>query len=186
MRSKRPGSATSAPRRGPSGTSAGEAPSAARGAASGRPRRVDRRRLDDHAAAREEPVPDRRAQLRAQGAGVRASPACSRRCWRSERILEIYLNSVEWGEGVFGAEAAARHYFRIGAGALAPLAVGAARGHAAGAQALREATAFGLCRRPRRDDRRADGAVEPLSARVRPSRARNGLIGRCVAVGATP
>lgn len=27
------------------------------------------------------------------------------------RILEIYLNSVEWGEGVFGAEAAARHYF---------------------------------------------------------------------------
>ena len=29
-----------------------------------------------------------------------------------ERILEIYLNNVEWGEGVFGAEAAARHYFR--------------------------------------------------------------------------
>ena len=25
-----------------------------------------------------------------------------------ERILEIYLNSVEWGEGVFGAEAAAQ------------------------------------------------------------------------------
>ena len=34
------------------------------------------------------------------------------------RILEIYLNSVEWGEGVFGAEAAARHYFRKGAGQL--------------------------------------------------------------------
>ena len=29
-----------------------------------------------------------------------------------ERILEIYLNSVEWGEGVFGAQAASRHYFR--------------------------------------------------------------------------
>lgn len=29
-----------------------------------------------------------------------------------ERILEIYLNSVEWGEGVFGAEAAAQAYFR--------------------------------------------------------------------------
>jgi monofunctional biosynthetic peptidoglycan transglycosylase len=28
-----------------------------------------------------------------------------------QRILEIYLNSVEWGQGVFGAEAAARHYF---------------------------------------------------------------------------
>jgi monofunctional biosynthetic peptidoglycan transglycosylase len=37
-----------------------------------------------------------------------------------ERILEIYLNSVEWGEGVFGAEAAARHYFHVGAGALSP------------------------------------------------------------------
>ena len=32
-----------------------------------------------------------------------------------QRILEIYLNHVEWGEGVFGAEAAARHYFHIGA-----------------------------------------------------------------------
>lgn len=28
------------------------------------------------------------------------------------RILEIYLNNVEWGEGVFGAQAAAEHYFR--------------------------------------------------------------------------
>jgi monofunctional glycosyltransferase len=35
-----------------------------------------------------------------------------------ERILEIYLNNVEWGEGVFGAEAAARHYFRIPAASL--------------------------------------------------------------------
>ena len=34
------------------------------------------------------------------------------------RILEIYLNHVEWGEGVFGAEAAAQHYFRKGAGQL--------------------------------------------------------------------
>lgn len=34
------------------------------------------------------------------------------------RILEIYLNSVEWGEGVFGAEAAAQHYFRKSASAL--------------------------------------------------------------------
>jgi len=35
-----------------------------------------------------------------------------------QRILEIYLNSVEWGEGLFGAEAAARHYFRTGAQSL--------------------------------------------------------------------
>ena len=35
-----------------------------------------------------------------------------------QRILEIYLNSVEWGQGIFGAEAAARHYFHIDANAL--------------------------------------------------------------------
>ena len=38
-----------------------------------------------------------------------------------QRILEIYLNSVEWGEGVFGAEAAAQHYFRKPAAKLTPL-----------------------------------------------------------------
>lgn len=35
-----------------------------------------------------------------------------------ERILGIYLNSVEWGEGVFGAEAAAQHYYRKSASQL--------------------------------------------------------------------
>ncbi len=35
-----------------------------------------------------------------------------------ERILEVYLNSVEWGEGVFGAEAAAQHYYRKSASRL--------------------------------------------------------------------
>jgi monofunctional glycosyltransferase len=35
-----------------------------------------------------------------------------------QRILEIYLNNVEWGEGVFGAEAAAHHYFHIGANGI--------------------------------------------------------------------
>ena len=34
------------------------------------------------------------------------------------RILELYLNHVEWGEGIFGAEAAARHYFRKSAADL--------------------------------------------------------------------
>jgi monofunctional biosynthetic peptidoglycan transglycosylase len=37
-----------------------------------------------------------------------------------QRILEIYLNHVEWGEGVFGAEAAARHYFGKSAAQLSP------------------------------------------------------------------
>ena len=34
------------------------------------------------------------------------------------RILEIYLNVIEWGNGVFGAEAAARHYFKTSASGL--------------------------------------------------------------------
>jgi len=36
------------------------------------------------------------------------------------RILEIYLNVAEWGEGIFGAEAAARHHFGVPAAALTP------------------------------------------------------------------
>jgi monofunctional glycosyltransferase len=36
------------------------------------------------------------------------------------RILELYLNVAEWGEGVFGAEAAARHYYRTSAANLGP------------------------------------------------------------------
>ena len=35
-----------------------------------------------------------------------------------QRILEIYLNIIEWGNGVFGAEAAARHYFKVSAAQL--------------------------------------------------------------------
>ena len=35
-----------------------------------------------------------------------------------ERIFEIYLNVVEWGAGVFGAEAAARHYYGVSAASL--------------------------------------------------------------------
>ncbi|WP_317202463.1 monofunctional biosynthetic peptidoglycan transglycosylase [Janthinobacterium sp.] len=35
-----------------------------------------------------------------------------------ERIFEIYLNVVEFGSGIFGAEAAARHYYGIGAAGL--------------------------------------------------------------------
>ncbi|MBU1213714.1 MAG: monofunctional biosynthetic peptidoglycan transglycosylase [Gammaproteobacteria bacterium] len=35
-----------------------------------------------------------------------------------QRIFEIYLNVIEWGNGVFGAEAAARHYFGVSASKL--------------------------------------------------------------------
>ena len=46
--------------------------------------------------------------------------------WRMEqvlskkRILELYLNVVEWGDGIFGAEAASRHYFEKPASELSP------------------------------------------------------------------
>lgn len=39
-------------------------------------------------------------------------------CMDKRRILEIYLNVIEWGDGVFGAEAAAQHYYRTSAAKL--------------------------------------------------------------------
>ena len=38
--------------------------------------------------------------------------------WGKQRIIEVYLNVVEWGPGIYGAEAAARHYFHKPAAAL--------------------------------------------------------------------
>jgi monofunctional glycosyltransferase len=35
-----------------------------------------------------------------------------------DRILELYLNSVEWGPGVWGIDAAARHHYGVGADGL--------------------------------------------------------------------
>ncbi|MBM4135804.1 MAG: monofunctional biosynthetic peptidoglycan transglycosylase [Nitrospira sp.] len=46
--------------------------------------------------------------------------------WRMERvlskkrILELYLNVVEWGEGIFGVEAASRHYYGKSSSELTP------------------------------------------------------------------
>jgi len=39
---------------------------------------------------------------------------------KKARILELYLNLIEWGDGIYGAEAAARTYFQASAGALGP------------------------------------------------------------------
>ena len=40
--------------------------------------------------------------------------------WDKRRILEVYLNVVEWGNGVFGCEAAAQRYYRVSAAQLTP------------------------------------------------------------------
>ena len=63
------------------------------------------------------------------------------------RILEIYLNVAEWGDGVFGAEAAARHYWGVAASQLDP---------------TQAATMAAMLPRPRFYDRHRDS---PLLAR---------------------
>lgn len=40
--------------------------------------------------------------------------------WDKQRILEVYLNIAEWGVGVFGIEAASRHYYGVSAARLNP------------------------------------------------------------------
>jgi monofunctional biosynthetic peptidoglycan transglycosylase len=40
--------------------------------------------------------------------------------WSKRRILEVYLNVVEWGNGIFGCEAAARRYYGIPASRVGP------------------------------------------------------------------
>ncbi|HEX3700554.1 MAG TPA: monofunctional biosynthetic peptidoglycan transglycosylase [Phenylobacterium sp.] len=40
--------------------------------------------------------------------------------WGKPRIMEVYLNSIEWGPGVYGAEAAAQHNFKVSAARLSP------------------------------------------------------------------
>jgi monofunctional biosynthetic peptidoglycan transglycosylase len=40
--------------------------------------------------------------------------------WSKRRILEVYLNIIEWGNGIYGAEAAARRYYKTSAAGLGP------------------------------------------------------------------
>ena len=40
--------------------------------------------------------------------------------WPKRRILEVYLNVIEWGNGIYGAEAAARRYYKTSAAGLGP------------------------------------------------------------------
>ena len=66
------------------------------------------------------------------------------------RILEIYLNVIEWGNGVFGAEAAARRYFGAPAAQLSRRAGGAARGDGAEPALLRAQSRVAPVPRPAR------------------------------------
>jgi monofunctional biosynthetic peptidoglycan transglycosylase len=41
--------------------------------------------------------------------------------WGKERIMEVYLNSIEMGDGIYGAQAATEHWYRKGASSLTPI-----------------------------------------------------------------
>lgn len=41
--------------------------------------------------------------------------------WSKERILEVYLNVIEWGDGIFGCEQAAQSYFKHSSKSLSPV-----------------------------------------------------------------
>lgn len=41
--------------------------------------------------------------------------------WGKERIMEVYLNSIEMGDGVYGAQAATEHWYRKDASSLTPM-----------------------------------------------------------------
>jgi monofunctional biosynthetic peptidoglycan transglycosylase len=44
--------------------------------------------------------------------------------WGKRRIMEVYLNTIEMGPGIYGAEAASQHYFRVPAAELTPAEAG--------------------------------------------------------------
>jgi monofunctional glycosyltransferase len=86
--------------------------------------------------------------------------------WSKRRMLEIYLNVAEWDEGVFGAEAAARHYFNKPASALTQRE----------AALLATALPNPLARNPGRPSANHARLAERLAARA----VRSGPIANCV------
>lgn len=85
--------------------------------------------------------------------------------WGKQRVIEVYLNVAEWGEGLYGAEAAAQRYFRKPAAALTQ------------AESVRLAGALPnpLLRDPARPSRGLQGA----SARVQRRLGQLGPLGAC-------
>ncbi len=41
--------------------------------------------------------------------------------WSKNRILEVYLNVIEWGKGIYGCDAASRYYFKHSCETLSPV-----------------------------------------------------------------
>ena len=89
--------------------------------------------------------------------------------WGKPRVIEVYLNVAEWGEGLFGAEAAAQHYFRKSAARLTP--VEAAR--------LAGALPNPILRNPGKPSR----ALQSASGRVLRRMGQLGSLGNCALPG---
>lgn len=85
--------------------------------------------------------------------------------WGKQRVIEVYLNVAEWGEGLFGAEAAAQRYFRKSAARLTP------------AEAARLAGALPnpLLRNPGKPSR----ALQSAAGRVQRRMVQLGPLGNC-------
>jgi monofunctional biosynthetic peptidoglycan transglycosylase len=80
------------------------------------------------------------------------------------RIFEIYLNVIEWGDGVWGADAAARRYFRVPASALSPAQAALLAGAIVNPRALNPARPTPRLLRRQRIIMRRMGAVTPPAA----------------------
>ena len=75
-----------------------------------------------------------------------------------QRILELYLNVIEWGDGIYGAEAARAHVLRQARGRSRTAGVGAARRRRSSIRALLDpGTSDGAAAPPAADDPAADG-----------------------------
>jgi monofunctional glycosyltransferase len=81
-----------------------------------------------------------------------------------QRILEIYLNVIEWGDGIYGAEAAAREYFGMSAAQLGPQESALLAGAIVNARLLNPGHPTARLRRRQQMILRRMGAVMPPAA----------------------
>ena len=77
------------------------------------------------------------------------------------RIFELYLNDIEWGDGIYGAEAAARTYFGVSASALSPDQAALMAGAIVNARELKISSPNGRLRARQRIIRARMGSVTP-------------------------
>ena len=125
---------------------------------------VRARRQHDHAAAREEPVPVTVEEPDPEGSRVHDRAGLEAELSK-QRILELYLNVVEWGDGIYGAEAAARTYFHKSAAELAPQECGAARRGAREPAAARSGASHPAPQTPSADGHAPHGRGDAASGR---------------------